>query len=313
MMRVYLTGADGMLGTALTEALRADPATAGWPLRGVSIADFDVGDAAAVRASIADFGADVVVHTAAHAIVDDCEADPKLALRVNVAGVRNVVDACRQTGSRLVYISSDYVFDGADTPSGGYRETDTPNPLSVYGLTKLAGERTSALLEDHLNVRTSWLFGGSDERVDPVLATVLQARRGTRARLIADQYSVPTYVEDVARAIVFLLTSERPVTGTIHVANAGTASWHEVGQHALSVLDPALAATLAPERLAMDDCDFLGGRPRNSTLNTDRLAGLGHTMPSWKDAVRRFCARLEAATRPIPDQAFARPAATATP
>jgi len=306
-MRVYLTGADGMLGTALAGALRTDPATADWAVLGVSKADFDVADAAAVSASIDGFAPDVVVHTAAHAIVDDCEADPKLALRVNVAGVRNIVQACRRARCRLIYLSSDYVFDGANPPPGGYRETDTPNPLSVYGLTKLAGERTSALLDDHLNVRTSWLFGGADERLDPVLATVRQAGRGERVRLIADQYSLPTYVEDVASAIVFLLTSARDATGTIHAANAMSASWFEVGEHALSMFDPALAATVAPERLALDDCAFLGERPRNSTLNTERLAGLGYTMPSWRDAVRRFCERLHAAERAGPHVALGQP------
>ncbi|MFD9947612.1 sugar nucleotide-binding protein, partial [Nonomuraea sp. NPDC059022] len=85
-MRIYLTGADGMLGTALRAALAADPLTAGWDVRGVSVADFDIGDPGAVRASVEDFAPDVVVHTAAHAIVDECEADPQLALRVNVGG-----------------------------------------------------------------------------------------------------------------------------------------------------------------------------------------------------------------------------------
>jgi dTDP-4-dehydrorhamnose reductase len=300
-MRVYLTGADGMLGTALAAALRTDAVTADWPLLGVSRSDFDVADSAAVEASIGGFAPDVVVHTAAHAIVDDCEADPKLALRVNVAGVRNVVAACRRARCRLLSLSSDYVFDGAFTPAGGYRETDIPNPLSVYGLTKLAGERTSALLDDQLNVRTSWLFGGADERLDPVLATVRQAKVGERVRLIADQYSRPTYVGDLARAIVFLLDKGRDVTGTIHAANSGSASWYEVGEHALSVLDPALAVPMAPERLALKDCAFLGERPRNSTLNTERLTRLGWEMPSWRDAVRRFCERLEAAERAGPD------------
>jgi len=290
-MRIYLTGADGLLGSALTGALRENPRTAAWQVLGVSRGDFDIVDAAALRASVMGFVPDVVIHTAAHAIVDDCEADPKLALRVNVAGVCNVVDACRRVGSRLVYISTDYVFDGADTPAGGYRETDTPNPLNVYGLTKLAGERTSALLPDHLTIRTSWLFGGTDERVDAVLATVRQAERGERPQLIADQYSLPTYTEDLAQAIVFLLTRKRPVTGTIHVANMGTASWYEVGAHVLTVLDPELAATFEPVPVALDDCAYLGRRPRNSTLNTDRLAALGHIMPDWRDAVRRFCGR----------------------
>jgi dTDP-4-dehydrorhamnose reductase len=290
-MRVYVTGADGMLGTALLTALRETWATAGWPVLGVSLCDFDISRRDAVRSSIAAFRPDVVVHTAAHAIVDECETDPKLALRVNVGGVRNVVDACRAARSRLIYISSDYVFDGTDTPAHGYREGDSPNPVSVYGLTKLAGERITALLDAHLNVRTSWLFGGTDERLDTVLATIRQAGRGHRPSLIADQFSLPTYTADVAQALIFLLTLPR-VTGTIHVANSGTASWFEVGTYILSELNGSGQHGLTAEPVTMADCGFLGNRPRDSTLNTDRLACLGCPMPDWRDAVRRFCGRL---------------------
>lgn len=293
-MRVYVTGADGMLGSALIGVLRESPATAGWPRLGVSLADFDIGDAEAVRASVTEFRPDAVVHTAAHAIVDECEADPKLALRANVAGVRNIADACRASGSRLVYISSDYVFDGADTPPGGYREGDMPNPLSMYGLTKLAGERIAGLLDSHLNVRTSWLFGGNDERVDTVLAIVRQASRGERPRLIADQFSLPTYAADLAQALIFLL--ERPeLVGTIHAANRGSASWFQVGTYLLSEMDGFRADNVGTEPVALAACAFLGERPRDSTLNTDRLAGLGCPMPDWRDAVTRFCSRLSGA------------------
>jgi dTDP-4-dehydrorhamnose reductase len=289
-MRVYVTGADGMLGTSLLAALRETRATAGWPVLGVSLRDFDISCRDAVRSSIGAFRPDVVVHTAAHAIVDECEADPKMALRVNVGGVRNVVDACRAARSRLIYISSDYVFDGTDTPAHGYREGDPPNPVSVYGLTKLAGERITALLDAHLNVRTSWLFGGTDERLDTVLAIIRQAARGHRPRLIADQFSLPSYTADVAQALIFLLTLPR-VTGTIHVANSGTASWFEVGTHILSELDGSCQGVTA-EPVTTADCGFLGDRPRDSTLNTDRLTCLGCPMPDWRDAVRRFGGRL---------------------
>jgi dTDP-4-dehydrorhamnose reductase len=292
-MRVYVTGADGMLGTALIAALRESPATADWPVLGVSLADFDIVDANAVRASVTEFRPDAVVHTAAHAIVDECEADPKLALRVNVAGVRNIADACRDAGSRLVYISSDYVFDGADTPPGGYREGDMPSPLSMYGLTKLAGERIAGLLDSHLNVRTSWLFGGNDERVDTVLATVRQASRGERPRLVADQFSLPTYAADLAQALIFVLA--RPeLAGTIHAANRGRTSWYQVGTYLLSELDGFRAGNAGAEPVALADCAFLGERPSDSTLNTDRLVGLGCPMPDWQDAVTRFCGRLGA-------------------
>jgi dTDP-4-dehydrorhamnose reductase len=296
-----------MLGSALRTELSTDPRTTEWPVLGVSIGDFDIADADAVAKSIEEFRPDVVVHTAAHAIVDDCEADPKLALRVNIAGVRNVVGACRRTGARLVYVSSDYVFDGLDTPLGGYREDDVPNPLSVYGLTKLAGERISATLADHLNVRTSWLFGGTDERVDNVLAFIRQIERGERPRLIADQFSLPTYTVDLARALIHLLTHPPAVTGTIHVANTGSASWFEVARYVLDVLGPQPPDALAPEPVALDDCGFLGGRPRNSTLNTQRLARLGFEMPTWQDAVRRFCAQLPTDVAGAPDPVLVAP------
>ncbi len=293
-MRVYLTGADGMLGTALAAALRESQETAGWPVLGVSLADFEIGDAAAVRASITAFRPDAVVHMAANAIVDDCESHPKRALRVNVTGVRNVADACRLTGTRLIYVSSDYVFDGADTPAGGYRESHIPSPLSVYGLTKLAGERITALLDNHLLVRTSWLFGGTDERTDTVLATMRQAARGERPILIADQFGLPTYTVDLAGALIFLLTRQR-LTGTVHAANAGTTSWYEVGRYIIAEFERDRADSLMPEPVPLDTCAFLGSRPRDSTLNTDLLAGLGYTMPGWQDAVRRFRARLDLA------------------
>lgn len=285
-VRLYLTGADGMLGSALTTALATNPATRDWNVLGVSVRDFDIADAEAVCRSIDRFRPHIVVHTAAHAIVDDCERDPALALRVNVAGVRNVVDACRRTGSKLVYVSSDYVFDGVAPPPGGYRENDIPNPLSVYGLTKLAGEHTSRLLGDRaLSVRTSWLFGGADERVDNVLAALALAEQGEPAPLVADQYSVPTYTVDLAQALIHLLTRPDPVGGTVHVTNAGTGSWYEVGL-ALHSLRPEIPK---PRPIDMAECGFLGGRPRDSTLANERLAALGLTLPHWRDALKRFC------------------------
>lgn len=274
-MRVLVTGGDGMLGGALLGALPVD-----WPAWGVSRADFDIADAPAVRKAVEAFAPDVVVHTAANAIVDECEADPKRAFLVNVEGTHNVAAACRETGCRLMYISSDYVFDGAGTPAGGYRETDLPNPLSVYGMTKLAGEGIAAAAGDHVSVRTSWLFGGTDERTDQVLAMVRRAERGGPLRLIDDQFSAPTYTADLARALVFLL--ERDVRGTVHVANGGSASWYDVAGVALG------ERGRAAERLPLDECSFLGARPRDSTLATERLNALGFAMPSWQDAVRRF-------------------------
>jgi dTDP-4-dehydrorhamnose reductase len=289
-MRLYLTGSDGMVGTALRSAIAADPSTKDWKVRGVSIRDFDIGDADAVRESITDFRPDVVLHAAALAIVDECEADPTLAMWVNVAGTHHVASACRRVGARMVYLSSDYVFDGEHVPASGYTESDLPNPLSVYGLTKLAGERIVAGLPQHLIIRTSWLFGGADERTDNVLATIGRARRGELTRLIDDQYGCPTYTGDLAEALVRLL--RRGHTGTLHVTNAGAATWFEVGERALRLVDPELARRFPPEPGALDGSGFLGVRPRNSILAGDCLAALGIRLPHWSDALARVCAEL---------------------
>jgi dTDP-4-dehydrorhamnose reductase len=292
-VRVYVTGADGSLGTALLPALRDEPRTAEWPVLGVSVHDFDVADYTAVNDSVTTFRPDVVVHMAAISIVADCERDLPLAFRSNVAGVSNVVAACREISARMVYMSSDYVFDGASPPPDGYTETDIPNPLSVYGLAKLAGERTVTTVDNYLIIRTSWLFGGANEDNDDVLASIRQAQRGERARLICDQFARPTYTEDLARAIVHLLTLEDPFVGTVHIANSGApASRYDMGVHAVAAFDPGLAASYSPEPVAFDDCDLVGGRPRVSTLDTSRLSGLGYSLPDWRDGVDRFCARL---------------------
>lgn len=290
MTRVYFTGCDGLLGTAVQEALRRDEATADWDVLGVSIRDFDIADRSATLASIEAFKPDIVLHLAALAIVDDCETDPARAIRVNVAGVRNVVEACRRTGARMLWVSSDYVFDGAGDPPGGFGEGDLPNPLSVYGTTKAAGERLVSMVDDHLIIRTSWLFGGADEKVDDVLALVRQAVAGRAPRLICDQFSRPTYTHDLAKALVFLMT--RPVGGTIHVANEGSASWFEVGNYTLDLIDPDRTRTASPIAVPMAEKGFIGARPIDSTLRTDRLAQLGLTLPHWRDGVRRFCGAL---------------------
>ncbi|GAA4064220.1 NAD(P)-dependent oxidoreductase [Streptomyces shaanxiensis] len=291
-MRLYITGADGSLGKALTRELNSHPHTADWTVKGVSVHDFDIADEAAVSASIDGFRPDIVLHLAAIAIVAPCETDPGLALRVNVSGVHQVSEACRRVGSRLVYISSDYVFDGVEAPAEGYRETDVPNPLSVYALTKLAGEQIAAHVPEHLVIRTSWLFGGAAENNDDVLATIRAAERGERQELIDDQYSRPTYTVDLARAIVHLITRDEFPTGIVHVANEGWATRYELGAYALMQYDPKLNADHPPTAISFDDCEFVGGRPKTSAFNTDRLARLGFVMPDWRDAVDRHCAVL---------------------
>ncbi|WP_328665432.1 SDR family oxidoreductase [Streptomyces sp. NBC_00328] len=288
-MRLYITGADGSLGKALAQELGVDARTVDWTVQGVSVHDFDIADEAAVAASIDSFRPDIVLHLAAISIVAPCETDPALALRVNVSGVHQVAEACRRNGSRMVYMSSDYVFDGVKASADGYRENDVPNPLSVYALTKLAGEQIAAHVPEHLVIRTSWLFGGAAENNDDVLATIRAAERGEQQELIDDQYSRPTYTVDLARAIIHLITQDEFPTGIVHAANEGRATRYELGAYALMQYDPKLSADHPPTAISFDDCEFVGGRPKVSAFNTDRLAQLGFAMPVWRDAVDRHC------------------------
>lgn len=289
-MRIYLTGASGMLGRALAEAVAEGHGPPGTELHGVGGGDFDIADARALEASVAAFAPDAIVHTAADAVVDSCERDPGRAVRTNVTGTANVAEAARRSASRLVYLSSDYVFDGRSAPDGGYREDDPPAPLSVYGLTKLAGERIAAHVPAHTSVRTSWLFGGDHEDLDAVLATLRGAERGSPARLVHDQRGSPTYTRDLAEALLYVLALPDPPNGVLNIANAGAASWYEVGRHVLAAAGPGGAGPPVP--VAMDDLGHLGARPRFSALDCSTLARLGHPLPPWQDAAERYCRRI---------------------
>ncbi len=289
-MRVYVTGANGNLGTALLHALATDPVASAWDVLGVSISDFDIADATAFASSADDFRPDLVIHLAAIATIGGCDANPRRALAVNVAGAGHAAEAARRHDAGLIYVSTDYVFDGVSPPPAGYAETDVPNPLSLYALTKLAGERIAQAVPRHLIVRTSWLFGGVGEYDDDVLASVGEAQRGGHTRLLADQFSRPTYTADLAAAMIYLISHD--VTGTVHVAGDGEATRYDLGMFAVCAVDPVLAEHYAPEQVEFADVGYGGDRPQYSSLDTSKLTGLGFVMPHWQDAVLRLCADL---------------------
>lgn len=223
------------------------------------------------------------MHLAAWTDVDGCENDPELARAVNVGGTRSVVNAARGKGARVIYLSTDYVFDGRnDRP---YREDHAPNPLSVYGETKLAGEELVATLDGSLIVRSSWIFGDGRNFV----ATVLNAAQaGKDLRVVDDQRGVPTPAAAVADAIAF--ASERELQGMLHVAGDGpVVSWAEFAASALE--SAGISARLQP----ISTAEYVAGarrtiapRPPFSALDISKARSVGVPLLDWRIGLQTY-------------------------
>lgn len=282
-MRIFLTGARGQLGTELVERFTA----AGHDLTAVDIAEVDLGDRDAVHAAITAAKPDAVVHPAAFTAVDLCETEVDAVFRVNVLGTRHVAEAARLVGAPVTYVSTDYVFDG--TKADPYIEWDSPNPQSVYGRSKLAGERE--LGPGATIVRTSWVCGFHGNNM---VKTILRLASAPGAlRFVDDQRGHPTFAADLAAVIDTLVTDRRP--GLFHVTNQGAVSWFAFAQAVLeaagddpSRVEPCATSDLQPPRPAP--------RPANSVLDNAALRLSGVPLaPDFHEPLGKLVQRLRAA------------------
>ena len=272
-MRTLITGGTGQLGRALARL-----APAGIQVIALGSHACDVTDPAAVRAAVETHRPDLIVHCAAMTDVDGCERDPRRAWQVNALGTQHVAAAAVEAGARLVYISTNYVFDGeAEEP---YHEFARPNPISIYGQTKLAGEEiVRALCPQHYIVRTAMLY---DETGRNFVNTMLRlARERPVLQVVADQYGNPTYAADLAEAIWRLV--RQPAYGTYHLVNAGHASWFDWAREAIR-----LAGLSTPvEPIPASAYARAARPPRNGVLTSLAAPALGIILPPWQDALRR--------------------------
>lgn len=271
-----MVGAEGQLGRALVARLGADLAWAG------GRAALDVGDPAAVERRLAEVRPDVVFNAAAWNAVDLAETRFAESLLVNAAGPAHLARAARACGARLVHVSTDYVFDG--TATRPYVEDDPPRPLSLYGVSKLAGEQAVAASGgEHLVVRTSAVLGVGASRSKGgsfVERIVARARAGQPLRVVADQVFSPTSASDLAAALVGL--AERGARGLVHVTNSGTCSWHGLAVAALE-----LAGAAAPVAgIRSDELGAPARRPAYSVLSNERAVALGLApLRPWREAL----------------------------
>ena len=266
IVKVLITGSAGQLGTDLVASAKRS----GLEVVATSHADLDITDRDQVARKFAQVAPAVVIHAAAWTAVDACESDPQKAIRINGDGTANVVNAARQVGARVIYISTDYVFDG--TKSTPYIESDLPNPQSVYGASKLAGEQAVDLSLDAV-VRISWVCG---EHGNNMVKTILRLA-STRPTLtfVDDQIGSPTFTSDVAPALIDFATQSR--TGIWHITNQGATSWFGFAQDVLRAAEldpnrvkPIATADLRPQRPAK--------RPANSVLENAQMRQANMTL-----------------------------------
>ena len=263
-MRVLVTGAAGQVGRDLMDHCQK----MGDQVWGVDRDQFDICARDQVHGAITTLKPDLVINCAAWTAVDACEADPEQAMRINALSVRYVREACQQVGAHLVHISTDYVFDG--TSPRPYHEWDTPHPVSIYGISKLAGEREAG--PDATIVRTSWVCG---EHGPNMVRTVVQLAQTTdQLSFVDDQRGCPTFAADLVVMLRRLGLERR--SGLHHVTNQGEVSWYEFVREILMSIgkDPAMAVPirtvdLSPPRPAP--------RPANSVLDNAvlKMSGIG--------------------------------------
>ena len=279
-MRILITGGRGQLGRELQVAFAAQTVSA------TDEPELDVTDAAAVGRAVDAFRPDLIIHAAAYTDTRGCEADPALAMRVNGDGARNVAQACHRAGAALLYVSTNEVFDG--TKSEPYLEGDEPQPINVYGRSKLAGEEhVRSLLQKAYIVRTSWLYGGGRD----FPAKVLQVGSGELS-MVTDEVSSPTWARDLAQAIARLVEQGAP-PGIYHLTNSGGCSRFQWAERVLA-LAGRQDVVLRPITQAEFNAPYR--KPVCSELANTAAAALGVVLRPWPDALGEYFATTPAPT-----------------
>lgn len=280
--RILITGGQGQLGRALAQRYAAEAEAVAAP----SHAELDVTNPASVRAAIDRFAPTLIIHAAAATDVDRCEREPAWAAALNAEGTRNLAALAGERDIPLVYVSTNYVFDGTKPAGEAYAETDPTGPLSVYGRTKLAGEEaTRQLAPRHQIVRTAQVYAAQGRKFVHTMLGLADAGKTTIGG-VADQWGQPTYAVDLATGIVALAATE--AWGTYHLTNAGACTWADWATEIFRLsgrnvtVEPIPAATFKRDATP----------PANGVLHNQAAAALGITLPDWRDGLRRCLAEM---------------------
>jgi dTDP-4-dehydrorhamnose reductase len=272
-MKAMILGASGLLGKALMREWTEDEVI------GLASRDVDIRDADTVRGVVQNARPDWIVHTAAYTNVDECESHPDLAFSVNRDGAVNVAKAATQADAKLLFLSSDYVFDGKKTSP--YDTNDARNPQSVYGRSKAEAEvRLLEVMPRCCIARTSWLFGTGGKCFPDTILKLAASRPALD--VVNDQRGCPTYSVDLARAIIKLCRTG--AFGIVHTTNTGDCSWFEFAREIIK--GSGLSTEVRP--VSSQQMARPAPRPAYSVLSAKSLQQYGIVIPTWPDALNRY-------------------------
>ncbi len=274
-MKIFVTGVKGQLGHDVVNELEKR----GHQAVGVDVEEMDVTDEAAVRDVITRAAPDAVIHCAAYTAVDAAEDQEDLCRQVNALGTRYVASVCRDLDCRLMYISTDYVFNGQGTRP--WEPGDERQPLNVYGQTKYEGELAVEELKKYFIVRIAWVFGVNGKNFIKTMLNLGQTKDSLT--VVDDQIGSPTYTLDLARLLVDMIETDR--YGRYHATNAGLCSWYEF---ACEIFRQAgMKVKVSP--VSSDQYPAKAKRPSNSRMDQRKLRENGfEPLPPWQDALGRY-------------------------
>lgn len=279
-MRVLVTGVKGQLGYDVMNEL----AGRGHEGIGVDIQEMDITDAASVEKVITEAAPDAVIHCAAYTAVDAAEDNVDLCRRVNAGGTGNIARVCKALNCKMMYISTDYVFNGQGTRP--WEPDDKREPLNVYGQTKYEGELAVETLEKFFLVRIAWVFGVNGKNFIKTMLNLGKTR--DHLTVVADQIGSPTYTYDLARLLVDMIETDK--YGRYHATNEGLCSWYEF---ACEIFKQAgMNVTVSP--VTSDQYPAKAKRPMNSRMDKSKLDEMGFKrLPSWQDALGRYLKEIQ--------------------
>jgi dTDP-4-dehydrorhamnose reductase len=275
-VKVFITGADGALGTAMQTVLKRENIT----FHATDIKQLDVADYAAAHAALLNYRPDIILHYAAMSNVDACEQKRELAHRVNALSTMGLATIARKIGAKILYVSTNYVFDG--THERPYSEYSTPHPLNEYGRTKLLGEQyVKDICDRYIVVRTAWLFGHRARNFIPSFIAMID--KPTSIDVICDQFGSFTYTADLAEALFLLIKAD--AYGTFHIVNAGVGSWLDFALEAREIM----RFKTDIKSVETEELQLAAPRPRYAPLESTNYEYLtGRTMPNWEQSLATY-------------------------